>query len=178
MKFVKPISTKELVTSFRQKQRERKWGDWEFMPANLTLLWCGWYEIDLEQVNSTAKMLDWIFQCRDRDVSDLTNAFQAIFIPQKNCCSWGIERRFSGRQLAKSYASLLTPSKIKVPPRLRFDVLTADGYCCRACGAKAADGAELHVDHIVPRAHGGTNERSNLQTLCRVCNLGKGARLL
>ena len=31
----------------------------------------------------------------------------------------------------------------------------------------------LTVDHIIPRAAGGTDERSNLQVLCRVCNSAK-----
>ncbi|MGL4943487.1 MAG: HNH endonuclease [Thermoguttaceae bacterium] len=31
----------------------------------------------------------------------------------------------------------------------------------------------MHVDHIVPRSKGGTNDDDNLQTLCQKCNLGK-----
>ena len=33
-----------------------------------------------------------------------------------------------------------------------------------------------HVDHIVPLAAGGSNDRSNLQILCRECNEAKGAK--
>lgn len=35
---------------------------------------------------------------------------------------------------------------------------------------------QYHVDHIVPLARGGSNDRQNLQLLCRPCNLAKGAR--
>lgn len=34
----------------------------------------------------------------------------------------------------------------------------------------------LTLDHIVPRAKGGTDERRNLQLLCGVCNSLKGTR--
>jgi hypothetical protein len=68
--------------------------------------------------------------------------------------------------------------RVPIPIRLRFDILSRDGYCCQACGAKAADGAELHIDHIHPVSKGGTNDPVNLQALCRDCNLGKGARVL
>lgn len=60
--------------------------------------------------------------------------------------------------------------------RLRFQVLQRDGFACRACGASPASqaGTELQVDHIVPWSKGGETVASNLQTLCRDCNLGKG----
>lgn len=59
--------------------------------------------------------------------------------------------------------------------RIRFQVLQRDGYRCCACGASPAKdpGVVLHIDHIVPVSHGGSNELKNLQTLCEKCNLGK-----
>jgi hypothetical protein len=65
-----------------------------------------------------------------------------------------------------------------IAAKLRFEVLHRADYTCQACGAKAADGAELHIDHIHPVSKGGTNDPTNLQALCRDCNLGKGARVL
>jgi hypothetical protein len=46
-----------------------------------------------------------------------------------------------------------------------------DGYACQKCGTTK----DLHIDHIVPVARGGTNDLSNLQFLCRSCNSAKGA---
>jgi 5-methylcytosine-specific restriction endonuclease McrA len=34
----------------------------------------------------------------------------------------------------------------------------------------------IEIDHIMPVALGGTNERTNLQLLCRTCNRSKGAK--
>lgn len=58
--------------------------------------------------------------------------------------------------------------------RLRFLVLKRDGYACQLCGRAAAQGALLHVDHKLARAKGGSDDVSNLWTLCSLCNLGKG----
>ena len=41
---------------------------------------------------------------------------------------------------------------------------------------EADTAVRLHVDHIVPRSKGGSNELSNLQVLCAECNLGKSNR--
>jgi hypothetical protein len=61
-----------------------------------------------------------------------------------------------------------------VPARLRFAILRRDEFRCRLCGASAADGTTLHVDHRQPVAKGGTDAWDNLWTLCLECNQGKG----
>jgi 5-methylcytosine-specific restriction endonuclease McrA len=53
------------------------------------------------------------------------------------------------------------------------DVFERDAYRCVVCGTWL----DLTVDHIIPRARGGTNEFGNLQTLCRSCNSRKGTRI-
>ena len=46
---------------------------------------------------------------------------------------------------------------------------------CAYCRVKLTSGLR-EVDHIVPIKLGGTNDRSNLQVLCRPCNRSKRAR--
>ena len=59
----------------------------------------------------------------------------------------------------------------------RVDVLRRDNYRCVFCGVSARK-AELEVDHILPFSRGGSNKISNLQTLCKDCNRGKGNRFV
>lgn len=66
-----------------------------------------------------------------------------------------------------------------IPAGLRFRILRRDGFRCNYCGRTPKDDAvQLHVDHILPRVAGGSDEETNLVTACRVCNLGKGKSLL
>lgn len=44
------------------------------------------------------------------------------------------------------------------------------GGTCERCGFVPEDLCQLQVDHIIPRWKGGTNRRSNLQTLCCNCH--------
>lgn len=60
-----------------------------------------------------------------------------------------------------------------VRPGLWWSVLARDKWKCCSCGRSAKDGITLHVDHIMPRSFGGTNDLKNLQTLCLKCNIGK-----
>jgi len=62
-----------------------------------------------------------------------------------------------------------------IPGNDRYDVLKSAGYRCELCGVPADERA-LHVDHIIPRRHGGGDDRGNLQALCYLCNGNKGAR--
>ena len=54
--------------------------------------------------------------------------------------------------------------------KLRAQVLREEPYC-RQCGDKA-----VTVDHIVPKAFGGTDSRFNLQSLCDACRRIKDAQ--
>jgi hypothetical protein len=61
--------------------------------------------------------------------------------------------------------------------RLRFLVLSRDGFRCCACGASPAltPGVKLEVDHKLAWANGGQTTMDNLVTLCQQCNGGKSA---
>jgi 5-methylcytosine-specific restriction endonuclease McrA len=63
--------------------------------------------------------------------------------------------------------------------RLRFAQLQAEP-CCRMCGASAASGARMNVDHVRPlhRYWHLRLDARNLQTLCAGCNWGKEGREL
>lgn len=63
--------------------------------------------------------------------------------------------------------------KRNVPARIRHLMIKSHPYCSY-CGSRPPE-VVLHVDHITPLAHGGSNEEINLQVLCDSCNLGKGA---
>jgi 5-methylcytosine-specific restriction endonuclease McrA len=57
--------------------------------------------------------------------------------------------------------------------KIRTVVLDNHPNGCVYCGSETDP---LEVDHIIPRAQGGTHEWDNLQVLCRRCNRRKGAR--
>ena len=54
----------------------------------------------------------------------------------------------------------------------RQAVFDRDGNACLRCGAEE----DLTLDHILPRAKGGTSGYDNLQTLCEPCNAAKADR--
>lgn len=58
----------------------------------------------------------------------------------------------------------------KVTHKKRWQVIRRDNFKCVACGSSD----NLVIDHKVPICKGGTSDIGNLQTLCFVCNSGKG----
>jgi len=62
-----------------------------------------------------------------------------------------------------------------VPGSVRYEVLKRAKYRCELCGAHE-EHAALHVDHILPRAKGGSDDLSNFQALCMTCNTNKRDR--
>lgn len=59
------------------------------------------------------------------------------------------------------------PSRSKIKK-----VYQRDNHRCQNCGQKAGkrSNVELHAHHIVPLKDGGSNQFSNLQTLCEDCH--------
>lgn len=57
--------------------------------------------------------------------------------------------------------------------KLRFIILKRDGYRCQICGRTAQDNIKLEVDHKLARSKGGSDDPTNLWTLCFDCNRGK-----
>jgi hypothetical protein len=55
---------------------------------------------------------------------------------------------------------------------VRIRVMKRDRFQCTYCGVPGTD-AELEVDHIIPKAKGGSHHMSNLTTACRKCNQEK-----
>ena len=66
--------------------------------------------------------------------------------------------------------------RIPIPPSVREYVFERDSYACQSCG-KDQKTVSLQVDHIIPLAKGGSNDISNLQTLCSRCNQQKSDRI-
>lgn len=55
----------------------------------------------------------------------------------------------------------------------KFRIRNRDGHRCQSCGKGVSDNVKLHVDHKIPLDWAGTNDDSNLWTLCDECNLAK-----
>ena len=57
--------------------------------------------------------------------------------------------------------------------RTRRRILARDRWECQIMAA-GCEGRASHVDHIVPRKYGGTDEDANLRAACRSCNQRRG----
>lgn len=66
----------------------------------------------------------------------------------------------------------LKVAKRQTNPSVRFEILKRDGFKCVLCG-NTAQNTILEVDHILAKCLGGSDEVSNLRTLCHECNIGK-----
>lgn len=64
--------------------------------------------------------------------------------------------------------------RINIPLSVRKYIYKRDKFQCQGCGKKE-DKTQLNIDHIIPLAKGGSNDLSNLQTLCYQCNQRKKA---
>ncbi len=99
-------------------------------------------------------------------------------INQANSSSKGNQSPNKSRKKGIGKGKGRTASRSRyISPSVRVSVLHRDGNKCVFCG-RTAKQIELEIDHIIPFSKGGSNDLSNLPTLCIDCNRGKGYRLL
>ncbi len=60
--------------------------------------------------------------------------------------------------------------------KMRAAVLMRDNYLCQVCKANGYQTPATEVDHILSKAHGGTDEPTNLQAICTQCHQHKTAK--
>lgn len=60
--------------------------------------------------------------------------------------------------------------------KLRLRILTRDRYLCQACLSKGRPAPATEVDHIIPKAIGGTDDDGNLSAICHACHVDKTVR--
>lgn len=169
----------------------KTWGPWSFEVTEFEnkIYYCLYheamdYEIDFSTVNSTADVYEWVAHMSAKNtglygdgcVYFLCQAFEDI------CKQSDIYLRvdinvFKGVKVAAKYYKRIQ-AKRNVSVRTRHQILERDGFKCVDCGASPATGAVLEVDHTIPISKGGSNDPSNLRTLCSDCNRGKSDRIV
>lgn len=85
-------------------------------------------------------------------------------------CSPSYARRFSYDDERGGFQKEWSKSNQneKVSPGARTKIINRDGGYCLRCGLE--DETKLEVHHILPVSQGGTNDDSNLATLCSHCH--------
>ena len=66
-----------------------------------------------------------------------------------------------------------------IGPKIRAEVRSRANNACEYCHLHQDDSplASLHIEHITPKMHGGSDDLDNLALACIDCNLHKGPNL-
>jgi 5-methylcytosine-specific restriction endonuclease McrA len=66
----------------------------------------------------------------------------------------------------------------KTEPVRRGEIIARDNRTCYLCQATDLLDADIHLDHVIPLARGGTHTYDNIRVACAPCNYWKSDRLL
>lgn len=112
--------------------------------------------------------------CAECGISFLTYQHSVGRFCSSNC--YKVSQGWSGEASGKR-------DSFYVNPRVRLAIYKDANWLCQLCECPTRpDGHYLHpryptLDHIVPRAHGGSDNPENLRLACRQCNITRGARV-
>lgn len=93
--------------------------------------------------------------------------------PECSSCGDILRRRTARRHCLRCRPPGKSGTRAHLPDLIRAQ-RGACGICSKPLPIELDD---IHVDHIIPRAHGGTDSVDNLQATHAHCNLSKGAKL-
>jgi hypothetical protein len=70
------------------------------------------------------------------------------------------------------------PTGTWIRPESRLAVYLRDGFRCLMCcdDLHGADPRDVTLDHVIPKADGGSNKPDNIYTCCRKCNCSRQDR--
>jgi len=116
----------------------------------------------------------WVHNQELRNLSGLNDVPRTVRLLRQE--GWEIDVRGDGYvKLASLEKGVARGQRKGISEKIRYQVLVRDNFRCKACGLGADNGVKLTIDHIRPVDWGGTNDMSNLLTLCEKCNRGKKA---
>jgi len=81
---------------------------------------------------------------------------------------WGKNQRDNGNRHMRGYGYRWE--------KKRKEILERDEFLCQQCKREGIFTDATHVDHIKAKANGGSDESSNLQSLCAPCHRKKTAK--
>lgn len=141
-------------------------------------------------------------QCRDAKAKKYKFQYKAARttkdVRQRLCAECGggftpvygmLRVKFCGEDCARSHRYRITSARRNVRVGAHgaesidpLKVFAMDGWECQGCGCATPqrlrgthDGNAPEMDHIIALGRGGTHTMANVQTLCRTCNILKGA---
>ena len=81
---------------------------------------------------------------------------------------WSARERLHGNRHARGYGTAWD--------KLRKAIMQRDKGLCQPCLRSGRPEKAAQVDHIIPKAQGGTDDHHNLQSICTACHKAKTAR--
>ena len=82
-----------------------------------------------------------------------------------------IDEKATNQEEEKAKAQ--TNNRKTLPSDVRKQVWERDEGKCTKCGSSE----DIELDHIIPLAKGGSNNKNNIQLLCAPCNRSKGSKV-
>lgn len=79
-----------------------------------------------------------------------------------------LQRRANERALPRT-------RRIRFSDEIRQRIRRTQSSLCMYCGV-TLNRRNMHIDHVYPVEHGGSNDEENLQALCAGCNMRKGVQ--